>query len=123
MYLNIIITVIGVAVVYWVVQGLFHQLRPLNHNKLMARIKDKSIEFIDAESSMVSEFEKGNFEESLEFAEQVLSEQAYSDCGLTYKAYALYHLNRYNEAKEVFELLNTLPKQNVSHMLEKINSN
>jgi len=122
MYQDIVITVIGVVVLYWFVEGVISRLRPLNHKKFMARIHDKSLEYINNESSMVSEFENGHFEESLKFSEEVLSEQPLSDCGLMYKAYALYHLYRYNEAKEVFELLNTLPKQNVSHMIEKINS-
>ena len=122
MYLNIAITVIGVVVLYWFVEGVISRLRPLNHKKMMARIKDKPIEFIDAESSMVSEFEKGNFEQSLKFAEQVLLGQSFNYCGLTYKAYSLYHLRKYKEAKEVFGLLNTLPGQNVTHMLEKIDS-
>jgi hypothetical protein len=123
MYLNIVVTVIGAIVVFWFLyESIICRLIPRNHKKIMAKIKDKSIEYINAESSMVAEFEKGNFEQTVTFSEQVLSGQPLSDCGLMYKAYALYHLKRYNEAREAFELLNTLPRQNASHMLEKIDA-
>lgn len=122
MYLNVMLTVVaGILVIWFLYETVFGRLihKP---TKAIAKVTGHSMEFYDVYGQIQSEFQKGHFEQVLTLADGLLAERPYESSALKQKAYALYHLKRYDEAKELLELLDILPDQDVSRMLEKIDT-
>ena len=121
MYLEIVLTIIAVLLLVWFVHDIYIWFfqKPL---KQFAKHTGKSPEYYDRVSVIRAAFDKGDFEQVLKSCDAVLAERPFESAALSFKAYSLYHLKRYAEAKEDFELLDTLPNQDCSKMLEKINA-
>ena len=120
MYLNIMITIIAVIVVYWLVDGIIAKLT-YKSGKHFAKMTGHATDFLDTYSQMQEQFRTGNFDQVISLAEKVLAESPYESSALSHKAYALYHQKNYAQAKEAFLLLDTLPNSDCKNMLDKIN--
>ena len=125
MYQNVMITIITGLVLFWILYQLVYQLIYLNFfhkpGKHFAKMTGKSPNYYDQSGQIHAAFEKGDFQQVLKICDEILNERPYENTALSCKAYSLYHLKRYAEARTVFELLETLPGgQDCGKMIEKI---
>lgn len=120
MYLNIMITIVAVIVVYWFVEGIIVKLT-FKTGKHFAKMTGHATDFLDTYSQMQEQFRTGNFDQVISLADKVLAESPYESSALSHKAYALYHQKNYAQAKEAFLLLDSLPNCNCKNTLDRIN--
>lgn len=121
MYQNILITVIAAIVTFWFIYNSFLSRLFYKPGKTISKFSGHSPTFYDVYGQVQAEFQKGNFEQAITLADTLLANRPFESSALSYKAYALYHLRKYTEAKEIFLLLDTLPNQDSKKMLDKIN--
>ena len=119
MYQNIVMTIAAAVLIIWAlydVGGRFFY-KP---SKAISRLSGHSMDFYDVYGQIQSEFKTGNFEKAITLAESLMAERPFEESALSYKAYALFHLKKYEQAREIFKLLDTLPNSDGSKMLKKI---
>lgn len=122
MYVNVMVTIIAGLVVFNFLYGIIFSRFFNKASKHLLKYTGKSPEYYDKAGQIHASFNKGDFQQFLKICEEILEGQPFEDAVLSCKAYSLYHLKRYAEAKEVFELLNTLPNQDCSNMIKKIDA-
>lgn len=122
MYLNVMVTILAVLVLFWILHDVVFLKLFNTPLKGISKYMGKSPEYFDQSGQIHAAFEKGDFQQALKICDEILKDRPYESSALNYKAYSLYHLKRLPEAKEAFELLNTLPNQDCSKMIEKINA-
>ena len=119
MYQNIVMTVVAAVLIFWLLYDIYGRFfyKP---SKTISALSGHPPNFYDVYGQIQGEFKKGHFQEVITLADTLLSEQPFEVSALSHKAYALYHLKKYEEAKEIFLLLDTLPNVDVQKMLKKI---
>ena len=119
MYQNIVMTVAAAVLIVWFLYDIlgrfFHK-----PGKMISALSGHSMDFYDVYGQLQAEFKQGSFEKVITLTETLLTERPLEDSALSYKAYALFHLKKYEQAREIFLLLDTLPNSDASKMLKKI---
>ena len=119
MYQNIVMTVAAAVLIIWALYDICGRFfyKP---SKAISKISGHSSDFYDVYGQLQAEFKQGSFEKVIELAETLLTDRPLEESALSYKAYAFFHLKKYEQAREIFLLLDTLPMSDTSKMLKKI---
>lgn len=120
MYLEVLVTVITVILLLWLLYDSILARIIHKPGKAISKFSGHSPDFYDVFGQIRAEFQKGHFEQVITLTDSLLANRPFESSALSYKAYALFHLKKYTEAKEIFLLLETLPEQDNTKMLAKI---
>jgi tetratricopeptide (TPR) repeat protein len=121
-YLNVMVTLVFAMILVWFVYESFirWRLNKPNLNKALAEQYKVAEDYFSLSHQIQTSFKKGDFTDVLSCAEKIFKEMPYDSSAIMYKGYALYHLKRYPEAKEMLALLETMPSTDTAKIMENI---